>query len=244
MVKSLFRKVSYRPQCISSVAGPPSRRIPACIAAMALGAGALGGVQAFAQTPTPTPHRKTASRQAMAAWTPDVQQAFGVQSSEFASSGLSRLTSAQLTALIAKTKADPRKHILTCPANGTTPSGMLHVLVTVAGEDSTGTIAGAIRSAVGSLSGVTVVSDPAGADRALHVVLQEQTMGKRTIGFTAAYVTSTPCGDTFQGKTTDVELKQQLGTYTDPKGPDLARDLAGMMDQDLQALRKTSAPIR
>ena len=41
------------------------------------------------------------------------------------------------------------------------------------------------------------------------------------------------------GWSLDTEIKGQLGTYTDPKGPDLARDLAGMLDQDLQAARGT-----
>jgi hypothetical protein len=39
------------------------------------------------------------------------------------------------------------------------------------------------------------------------------------------------------GKKTDVELKGTLGTYSNAKGPDLAKDLAGMMDQDIQPLR-------
>jgi hypothetical protein len=176
----------------------------------------------------------------MAVWTPDVQQILGLSATDFTAAGLNRLTKAQLTMLEAAAP-DQKKHVLTCPANGTTPAGVLHVLVTVAGEDSTGNIATAIRAAVQSLTGVEVVDQPANADRALHVVIQEQTMNKRTIGFTAAYVTGTPCGDTFAGKKTDVELKGQLGTYTDPKGADLARDLAGMLDQDLQPLR-TATP--
>jgi hypothetical protein len=68
------------------------------------------------------------------------------------------------------------------------------------------------------------------------VVIQEQTLAKRTIGYTASYVTSTPCVDESGGsdsKPNIVEIKGQLGTYTDPKGSDLARDLAGMLDQDL-----------
>jgi hypothetical protein len=65
----------------------------------------------------------------------------------------------------------------------------------------------------------------------------EQTMNKRTIGFTASYLTATPCSEEAGGKKTDVELKGTLGTYSNAKGPDLAKDLAGMMDQDLQPLR-------
>jgi hypothetical protein len=48
-------------------------------------------------------------------------------------------------------------------------------------------------------------------------------------------MTSTPCVD--ESRKTDAELKGQLGTYTDPKGVDLARDLAGMLDQDLQGIQ-------
>jgi hypothetical protein len=84
---------------------------------------------------------------------------------------------------------------------------------------------------------VDVVDAAANADRALHVVIQEQTLGKRTIGYTASYVTATPCVDESGGKKEDAELKGQLGTYTDPKGADLARDLAGMLDQDLRPFR-------
>ena len=77
-------------------------------------------------------------------------------------------------------------------------------------------------------------------DRTLHVVIQEQTTAKRTIGFTASYLTATPCTEEIAGKKTDVELKGTLGTYTDAKGAGLATDLAGMLDQDLQPLRSAS----
>jgi hypothetical protein len=127
--------------------------------------------------------------------------------------------------------------LLTCPASGTVPAGRIKIFVTVAGDDSTGVIATAIRQSVGSLSGVDVVDSAAQADRALHVVIQEQTINKRTIGFTASYLTSTPCSEEIAGKKTDVELKGTLGTYTDAKGPDLAKDLAGMLYQELQPLR-------
>jgi len=90
---------------------------------------------------------------------------------------------------------------------------------------------------VGSLSGVDVVDSAATADRALHVVILEQTVNKRTIGFTASYLTATPCSEEIEGKKADVELKGTLGTYSNAKGPDLAKDLAGMLDQDLQPLR-------
>jgi hypothetical protein len=199
---------------------------------------ALVGQIAIAQSTT-THKPKSTAKTTMAVWTPEVQQTLGLSASDFTTVGLNRLTKAQLATLVAAAP-DQKKQVLTCPANGTAPAGVLHVLVTVAGEDSTGNIATAIRTAVQSLTGVEVVDQPANADRAMHVVIQEQTMGKRTIGFTAAYVTGTPCGDSFGTKKTDVELKGQLGTYTDPKGADLARDLAGMLDQDLRPLRTAS----
>jgi hypothetical protein len=90
---------------------------------------------------------------------------------------------------------------------------------------------------VASLSGVEVVDSAATADRALHVVVQEQTVNKRTIGFTASYLTATPCSEEIGGRKTEVELKGTLGTYSNAKGPGLAKDLAEMLDQDLQPLR-------
>ena len=174
----------------------------------------------------------------MAVWTPDVQKTLGVSAENFNAEGLNKLTKMQLFALMSSARPDPRKQVLTCPASGTMPAGRIRVFVAVAGDDSTGAIATAIKQAVGSLSGVDVVDSAAIADRALHVVIQEQTMNKRTIGFTASYLTGTPCMSESAGKKTDAELKGTLGTYTDAKGPDLAKDLAGMMDQDLQPLRR------
>jgi len=63
-----------------------------------------------------------------------------------------------------------------------------------------GAIAAAIRDAVSSLTGVEIVESVATADRALHVVVQEQTVNKRTIGFTASYLTATPCSEEIAGK--------------------------------------------
>jgi hypothetical protein len=202
----------------------------------------LSVVTGYAQTPTPTPKPKSSSaskdtKPNMAVWTPDVQKALGVSAENFKAEGLDKLTKMQLVALQTSARIDPRKGLLMCPASGTVPAGRVKVLVTVAGDDPTGAIATAIKSAVGSLSGVDVVDSAAVADRALHVVVLEQTMNKRTIGFTASYLTATPCTEELAGKKTDVELKGTLGTYSNAKGPDLAKDLAGMMDQDLRPLR-------
>ena len=173
----------------------------------------------------------------MAVWTPEVQQTLGVSAENFNAEGLNKLTRMQLIALETSAKRDPHKGLITCPANGTVPAGRIKVHVTVAGDDPTGAIATAIKQSVGSLSGVDVVDSAAQADRSLHVVIQEQTINKRTIGFTASYLTGTPCSEDLAGKKIEVELKGTLGTYTDAKGPDLAKDLAGMMDQDLKPLR-------
>jgi hypothetical protein len=183
------------------------------------------------------PKSASIAKPGLAVWTPEVQQTLGVTAENFNAEGLNKLTKMQLIALETSARPDPRKQILTCPASGTMPAGRIRVLVTVAGDDPTGGIAAAIKQAVGSLSGVDVVDTPTTADRALHVVIQEQTMNKRTIGFTASYLTGTPCLSEAGGKKTDAELKGTLGTYTDAKGPDLAKDLAGMMDQDLRPLR-------
>jgi hypothetical protein len=210
------------------------------------GAGMIGAVLFGQMTMAQTakPRAKSSAKAAMAVWTPETQQTLGVTASDFNAEGLNKLTKAQLTMLLASAKPDPNKHLLTCPASGTVPAGRIRVLVTVAGDDSTGQIAGQIRQAVGSLNGVDVVDVASSADRALNVVIQEQTTGKRTIGFTASYLTGTPCTEQVGDKKTDVEMKGTLGSYTEAKGPGLAQDLAGMMDQDLQSLRggATKAP--
>ncbi len=202
----------------------------------------LALAQTTATTPTSATGAKPKSKTAktsLAAWSPDVQQTLGVSATDFKTAGLNKLTQPQLDALISAAKshlyADPAKKLLTCPV--ASPGSGVKVLLTVSGDDPTGQRATEIRQALQSLSGVDVVTIPAGAQRTLHVVIQEQTLGKRTIGYTAAYVTGTPCVDESGGKKTDIELKAQLGTYTEPKGPDLARDLAGMLDQDLQSVR-------
>ena len=196
----------------------------------------VSGQIGLAQT-APKPKPKTAVRPGMAAWSPEVQKTLGVTAENFNAEGLNKLTQAQLTALLISARPDPRKGLLLCPASGTPPGGRIKVLVTVVGDDPTGAIATAIKEAVGSLSGVDLVDTAATADRALHVVIQEQSVNKRTIGFTASYLTATPCSEEIGGKKTDVELKGTLGTYSNAKGPGLARDLAEMLDQDLQSLR-------
>jgi hypothetical protein len=193
--------------------------------------------QQAAPTSTAKSKPKTVVKPGMAAWSPEVQKTLGVTAENFNAEGLNRLTQAQLAALLISARPDPRKGLLMCPASGSVPAGRVKVLVTVAGDDPTGAIATAIKQAVASLSGVDVVDSLAQADRALHVVVQEQTVNKRTIGFTASYLTATPCSQEMAGKKTEVELKGTLGTYSNAKGPGLANDLAGMLDQDIQPLR-------
>jgi hypothetical protein len=189
--------------------------------------------QTAAKPATAKPKPKSSLKPGMATWSPEVQKTLGVTAENFKAEGLDKLTPAQLTALLISARPDPRKGLLICPASGTAPTGTVKVLVTVAGDDPTGAIAEAIRHAVGSLSGVDVVDSAATADRALHVVVQEQTVNKRTIGFTASYLTATPCTEEIADRKLDVELKGTLGTYSNAKGPGLAADLAGMLDQDL-----------
>jgi hypothetical protein len=208
-------------------------RICGVLVAGVMVSGQVGGAQTAAK-----PKPKTTVKPGTAAWSPEVQKTLGVTAENFNAEGLNKLTQAQLTALLISARPDPRKGLLTCPASGTVPAGKVKVLVTVAGDDPTGAIATAIKDAVGALDGVDVVDSAATADRALHVVVQEQTVNKRTIGFTASYLTATPCSEELGGKKTDVELKGTLGTYSNAKGPGLAKDLAGMMDQDIQALRR------
>jgi len=194
---------------------------------------------ALAQTTTHKTSKTAAAKPPVSAWTPEVQQYLGVQQGSFTMVGLNRLSKAQLDALVNAAKnnlsGDPRKHLLTCGPATPPQAGRTRVLVTVVGDDPQGQRATEIRQAVGGVNGVDVVDTATSADRALHVVIQEQTLGKRTIGYTASYVTATPCVDESGGKKADAEIKGQLGTYTQPKGSDLARDLAGMLDKDLRS---------
>ena len=180
--------------------------------------------------------RSAPAKAGVATWTPEVQQYLGVQQGSFTMVGLNKLSKAQLDALVTAAKnnaTDPRRHILTCSV--LPPNGAARVFLTVSGDDPTGQRASEIRQALGGLNGVQLSDSAANADRTLHVVIQEQTLGKRTIGYTASYVTGTPCTDEF--RKADAELKGQLGTYTDPRGTDLANDLARMLGQDLRAAR-------
>lgn len=197
-----------------------------------------------AQTTTTTHKSKSsaaAAKAGVAVWTPDVQEYLGVQQASFTLVGLNKLSKAQLDALVNAAKTgtagDPRKHPLTCGPATPAQAGRVRVFITVAGDDPQGQRAAEIHQAISSLNGVDVADSAANADRVLHVVIQEQTLGKRTIGYTASYVTATPCMDSAGGKNADAELKGQLGTYTQPKGSALASDLAGMLDKDLQSLR-------
>jgi hypothetical protein len=205
-------------------------------AVVVIGAGLVAQV-AVTQTATPKPKSKSSAKSAAAAWTPDVQQTLGISATDFNAFGLNKLSKIQFSMLELRLKPDPNKHLLTCPASSTVPAARIRVLLTVAGDDSSGQIANQIRQAVGSLSGVDVVDVADNANRVLNVVIQEQTTAKRTIGFTASYLTGTPCTDNFGGNKTSVELKGTLGSYTDAKGAGIAQDLAGMLDQDLQPLR-------
>ena len=182
---------------------------------------------------------KSSAKTAIAQWTPEVQQTLGVSASGFTAAGLNKLTKTQLTALLAAAKPDPKKALLTCSAVPTT-TGKVHVLLKVAGQDASQEVVSLIQQKIAGLAGVELVDVPATADIALHVVIQEQTLGKRTIGFTASYVTGTPCVQEMGDKKTDVELKGELGVYTNPKSAGVAQDLATMLDQVLQPLRGSS----
>jgi hypothetical protein len=99
-------------------------------------------------------------------------------------------------------------------------------------------LAGQVRQAVAALNGVEVVQTVTQADRALHVVIQTQTTGRGVIGYTAAYVTATPCVLEKGGKKTDVELKGTLAeSSANSKGDGLAQNIATMLDHDLVELR-------
>lgn len=204
----------------------------------------LAGVVALGQAgfgQTAKPKAASPANNGMAVWSPDVQQTLGVKAENFKAEGLDKLTKMQLVALMTSARIDPKKQVLTCPTGGTIPGGRIRVLVTIAGDDPTGSIAGEIRKSVGLLSGVDVVDSGGQADKVLHVVVQKLTTGRGTIGFAASYLTATPCLSEVAGKKSEVELKGTLGTETSVKEADLAKDLAAMLDHDLQPLRGTPA---
>ena len=118
------------------------------------------------------------------------------------------------------------------------------MLVTVDGDEaSMAALAGQVRQAVAALNAVDLVQAAAQADRVLHVVIQTQTTGRGLIGYTASYVTATPCVLEKGGKKTDVELKGTLAESTaNSKGDGLAQNIASMFDRDLQELRTGAAP--
>jgi len=211
----------------------------------ALGLLLAGSTGHFATAQSTVHKTKSARKTTMAEWTPEVQQTLGVSSSDFKMTGLNRLTATQLQSLEAATRAHPNvptgARVLTCPVGTRTAGSPVRVFVTVLGDDPTGARKTELMSALRGLNGVTLVDSTANADRTLRVVIQEQSMGKRTIGYTASYMTGTPCVETTGGKKTDVEIKEQLGTYTDPKGSDLAQDLTRMLARDLQPLQQGAA---
>jgi hypothetical protein len=173
----------------------------------------------------------------MAVWSSDVMHAFGILPSQFAGSGLAKLTQPQLDALLAGIK--PKGTQITCPAvNG---SGKTRVLLTVSGEDATDAIVGEIKTAVSGLSDVELVNELGSADATLRVVVQALTVNKKTIGYTASYVVGTPCTEQAGEKKTPVELKGVLGSTMNAKSAGLAQNLAAMMDKELAASRPAAA---
>jgi len=201
--------------------------------------GVLCGVFVQAQTASKPKTTSTSPKPGMAVWSPDVQQTLGVSQENFNAEGLNKLTKMQLVALETSARIDPKKGLLTCPASGTVPVGRIHVFVTVDGDDaSMAALAGAVRQAVAALNGVDVVDTAPQADRALHVVIQTQTTGRGLIGYTASYVTATPCVLEKGGKKTDVELKGTLAeSSANSKGDGLPQTIATMLDHELQDLR-------
>lgn len=213
------------------------------LAALLVANGLLAGQLGLAQK---TAHKKAApaaNRAGSAVWTPEVQQYLGVEQGSFRMVGLNRLSKAQLDSLIEVARqnltGDPRKHVITCGPSTPATQGRYRVLLTVSGDDPSGQRATEIRQAITATNGIDLVDSAAAADRTLHVVIQEQTLGKRIIGYTASYVTGTPCVGAY--RRAEFELKGQLGTYTDPKGTGLANDLTRMLTQDLATLNAEPA---
>jgi hypothetical protein len=180
---------------------------------------------------------KAAAKAPMAVWSSDVMHSFGILPSQFAGSGLAKLTQPQLDALLAGIK--PKGTTISCPAPNT--SGKTRVLLTVSGEDATDAIAGEIKAAVSGLSDVQVVDDLAQADATLGVVVQALSMNKKIIGYTASYVLGTPCTEQTGDKKTPVQLKGVLGSTMTAKTSGLAQNLATTMDKELSLMRTAAA---
>ena len=210
--------------------------------------GMVGSSTVWAQgTPAPAPAAKVpapakakgkaAAKAPMAVWSSDVMHSFGILPSQFAGSGLAKLTQPQLDALLAGIK--PKGTTITCPAPNS--SGKTRVLLTISGEDATDEISGQIKAAVSGLSDVQVVDEAGQADATLRVVVQALTMNKKTIGYTASYVLGTPCTEQTGDKKTPVELKGVLGSTMTAKSSGLAQNLATLMDKELSVTRSAAA---
>ena len=132
-----------------------------------------------------------------AVWSSDVMHAFGILPSQFAGSGLAKLTQPQLDALLAVAMKPKGTTIACSAANG---AGKTRVLLTVSGEDATDAISGEIKKAVGGLSDVQLVDGVEQADATLRVVEQTLTVNQKTIGYTASYVLGTPCTEQTEGE--------------------------------------------
>ena len=209
------------------MAGAQDAAAPAKAAAPAPAKATTGTKKAAAKAP----------KVPMAVWSSDVMHAFGILPSQFAGSGLAKMTQPQLDALLASIK--PKGTQITCPvANG---SGKTRVLLTISGEDATDAISGEIKTAVSGLSDVELVNELGSADATLRVVVQALTVNKKTIGYTASYVVGTPCTEQAGEKKTAVELKGVLGSTMNAKSAGLAQNLAAMMDKELAASRPAVA---
>ncbi len=200
-------------------------------------AGWMGvGIGAAQTAPAKAPVVKAGSKAkvSMAVWSSDVMHAFGIMPSQFAGSGLAKLTQPQLDALLAGAK--PKGTMIACPAVG--EGAKTRVLLTVSGQDATDAISAEIKAAVSGLSDVTLVTGVGDADATLRVVVQTLTVNQKTIGYTASYVLGTPCTEQTGEKKTAVELKGVLGSTMNSKSAGLAQNLATMMDKELAAARK------
>ncbi len=213
---------------------------------MLMMAGSAGAQTAPVGAPAKAPAAKAGtkaktSKVPMAVWSSDVMHAFGILPSQFAGSGLAKLTQPQLDVLLAAA-AKPKGTTIACPAQipGANSSGKTRVLLTVSGEDATAAIAAEIKAAVGGLSDVTVVDVVADADATLRVVVQALSVNKKIIGYTASYVLGTPCTETVGEKKVQVELKGVLGSMMNAKSAGMAHELAVTLDKELAVAQKAA----